>query len=280
VRRLAPVFPLALLLAGAVALGGGPTSTRQQQVGLLAVGDFGVGGSRQRTLGDAMRRFEARNPADTVVTLGDNDYTASPTAFRANWAAAFDWLEAAGVSVAGTLGNHDVAVQRGRYEFQTLGMPGPFYRRRVGDVELFVLDSNAPTWDQTRWLHRALAASKARWKIAVLHHPPFSCGAYHGHPLVGKRWVPLFERYRVRLVLSGHDHNYQRFAARRGVTYVVHGGGSGYFYPLSACPRGYPSRPRARPEKGFLYIVARADRLDGYALNMAGRRTDSFTLRP
>jgi tartrate-resistant acid phosphatase type 5 len=280
VRRLTPVFPLTILLACAVALGGGPSETRQQQVGVLAVGDFGVGGSRQKKLGAAMRRFEVLNPADTLVTLGDNDYTASPAAFRANWAEAFDWLEASGVSVAGTLGNHDVAVQRGRYEFPTLGMPAPFYRRRVGDVELFLLDSNAPTWDQTRWLDRALAASTARWKIAVFHHPPYTCGAYRGHVLVGQRWVPLFERYRVRLVLSGHDHNYQRFRTRRGVTYVVHGGGSGYFYPLRPCPRTYPIRLRKATEQGFLYVVARADRLDGYAVNMAGRRTDAFTLRP
>jgi 3',5'-cyclic AMP phosphodiesterase CpdA len=271
---------LAILFTAAVAFGTGRAAQRQEPVGLLAVGDFGVGGSRQQALGGAIRRFEARNPADTLVTLGDNDYTASPAAFRANWAAAFDWLEAAGVSVAGTLGNHDVLVDRGRYEFQTLGMPGPFYRRRIGDVELFVLDSNAPTWNQTRWLHRALAGSTARWKIAVFHHPPFSCGAYGAHAVVGRRWVPLLERYRVRLVLSGHDHNYQRFAARRGVTYVVHGGGSGHFYRLSSCLRGYPRRVRARTEQGFLYVVARADRLDGYAVNLAGRRTDSFTMRP
>jgi 3',5'-cyclic AMP phosphodiesterase CpdA len=280
VRRLAPVLPLAILLAAAVAFGGGREAQRQEPVGLLAVGDFGVGGSRQQALGTALRRFEERNPADALVTLGDNDYTASPARFRANWAAAFDWLEAAGVSVAGTLGNHDVEVQRGRYQFQTLGMPGPYYRRRVGDVELFMLDSNAPTWRQTRWLDRSLSGSTARWKITVFHHPAFTCGAYRAHALVLQRWVPLFERYGVRLVLSGHDHNYQRFRARRGVTYVVHGGGSGYFYRLSACPRSYPRRVRARPEQGFLYVVVRADRLDGYAVNMAGRRTDSFTLRP
>jgi hypothetical protein len=171
-------------------------------------------------------------------------------------------------------------VQRGGYQFPTLGMPGPYYRRRIGDVELFLLDSNAPSWNQTRWLQRALAGSTVRWKIAVFHHPAFTCGAYRAHLVVGRRWVHLFERYRVRLVLSGHDHNYQRFAARRGVTYVVHGGGSGYFYELSSCPRGYPSRLRKRKEQGFLYLVARADRLDGYAVNMAGRRTDAFTLRP
>lgn len=227
-----------------------------------------------------MRRFEALNPADTLVTLGDNDYTASPAKFRANWADAFGWLEVAGVSVAGTLGNHDVEVQHGRYEFQALGMPAPFYTRRVGDVELFLLDSNAPTWRQTRWLRAALAASTARWKIAAFHHPPYTCGAYRADLLIAQRWVPLFERYRVRLVLSGHDHNYQRFAPRRGVTYVVHGGGSGYVYPLRRCPRSYPIRVGKRTGQGFLYVVAQSDRLDGYAVTMAGRRIDSFTLRP
>jgi hypothetical protein len=280
VRRLAPALPLAVLLAAAVAFGGGPAAARQEPVGLLAIGDFGVGGSRQQALGTALRRFEARNPADVLVTLGDNDYTSSPARFRANWTAAFDWLEGAGVSVAGTLGNHDVEVDRGRYQFETLGMPGPFYRRRVGDVELFLLDSNAPTWRQTRWLDRALAGSTARWKIAAFHHPAFTCGAYRGSAVIASRWVRRFERYRVHLVLTAHDHNYQRFLARRGVTYVVHGGGSGYLYRLSACPRGYPRRVRARPEHGFLYVVARPDRLDGYAVNMAGRRTDSFTIRP
>lgn len=272
------VFPIALVLAVAVSLGG-TRGGGQEPVALLAIGDFGVGGSRQRELGEAIRRFEARSPANALVTLGDNDYTKSPAAFRANWAASFGWLEAAGVSVAGSLGNHDVLVERGRYQFGPLGMPGPYYRRRFGDVELVVLDSNAPTWRQTRWLAGTLAASEAPWKIAVFHHPAFACGAYRSHALVVSRWVPLLERYRVRLVLSGHDHNYQRFAARRGVTYVVHGGGSGYFYPIARCPRGYPRRVRARTERGFLYLVARGDRLDGFAVNVAGRRTDAFTLR-
>ncbi len=271
--------PVALLLALALGLGGG-RAQEPEQVALLAVGDFGVGGSRQQSLGNVIRRFEARNSADVLVTLGDNDYTASPAAFRANWAASFGWLRAAGVSVAGSLGNHDVAVQRGRYEFPPLGMPGPFYRRRVGDVELFVLDSNAPSSRQTAWLARALAASDAPWKIAVLHHPPYTCGKYRSEGVVVRRWVPLFERYGVQLVLSGHDHNYQRFAPRRGVTYVVHGGGSGYFYGLApSCPRGYPRRMRARRVWGFLYVVVRGERLDGYAVNMSGRRWDSFTLR-
>jgi hypothetical protein len=96
---------------------------------------------------------------------------------------------------------------------------------------------------------------------------------------VVSRWVPLFEQYGVQLVLSGHDHNYQRFAPRNGVTYVVHGGGGAGLYSLRRCPSSYPARVRARFEHGFLYISASAARLDGSAVDMRGRVTDRFTLR-
>ena len=247
---------------------------------LLAVGDYGVGGRAQRNLGAAMQRFEARSSADLLVTLGDNDYTQSAIAFDANWTASFGWAEAAGLVVAGALGNHDVRLERGRYQFDALGMTAPYYRRRAGDVELFVLDSNAVSAAQTRWLARALSASTATWKVAVLHHPPFTCGAYRSHPMVVRRWVPLFERHGVQLVLSGHDHNYQRFVPRRGVAYVVHGGGVGSYYPVEPCPRGYPRRIRARREHGWLYVTFTHAGAVGWTVSVSGRRTDRFTVLP
>jgi 3',5'-cyclic AMP phosphodiesterase CpdA len=176
------------------------------------------------------------------------------------------------------LGNHDVRADSGRYEFGPLGMPGRYYRRTLGPVELYLLDSNDVDTGQTEWLRRTLARSRARWRIAVFHHPAFTCGAYISHPEVVARWVPLFERYRVQLVLSGHDHNYQRFAPRRGVRYIVHGGGSYNLYPLKACPAGYPRRLRARLEHGFLHFVIKTNRIDGYAVTSTGRRSDHFVV--
>jgi 3',5'-cyclic AMP phosphodiesterase CpdA len=271
---LVPGLLVALLLP--TAGGAGPAPAKPVRV--IAIGDFGVGGSAQRSFGAAVRRFEAKNPADWLVTLGDNDYTESPDAFRENWEASFGWLSGAGVRVAGVLGNHDVRVERGRYEYDELGMPNRYYRRAVGPVELYLLDSNSVDSAQTAWLRRSLARSRARWRIAVFHHPAFTCGSYLSNPAVVARWVPLFERYRVRIVLSGHDHNYQRFAPRRGVRYLVHGAGRPTHYDLRRCPAGYPRRVVGRKEQGFLYLVMRAGRLDGYAVDMAGRRTDHFAL--
>ena len=248
--------------------------------GLLAIGDFGVGGTRQRALGEAMRSFETRNAADVLVTLGDNDYTESPAGFRQNWIDSFGWLRAAGVAVAGSLGNHDVRVQQGRYQFGLLGMPGPTYRRKVGLVELFVLNSNNVNLAQRRWLDRALRTSTAPWKVAAFHHPAWTCGGYLSHTAVVRSWVPVLERRGVQLVLSGHDHNYQRFVPRRGITYVVHGGGGASSYPVRACPRGYPRRVRARREHGWLYLRFTEQRAVGWTVHVSGRRTDRFTILP
>jgi tartrate-resistant acid phosphatase type 5 len=269
-----------LLLGLVLCVPAGGEASDERSVRLIAVGDFGVGGETQRRFGAAVRAFEARNPADLLVALGDNDYTEDPSAFDANWEASFGWTRAAGLTVSGVLGNHDVRVEGGRYQFEQLQMPRRYFRRAVGPIELYLLDSNNVDAAQTTWLRRTLARSRAHWRIAVAHHPAFSCGKYTSHPAIVRRWVPLFERYRVRLVVAAHDHNYQRFAPRRGVRYVLHGGGSPTkLYALNACPRGYPRRLRARVEHGFLYLVAQSGRLDGYAVTPGGRRTDHFTIR-
>jgi 3',5'-cyclic AMP phosphodiesterase CpdA len=58
----------------------------------------------------------------------------------------------------------------------------------------------------------------------MVHHPPFSAGYQGSNGDVRRAFVPLFERYGVQLVLSGHDHDYQRSQPVNGVTYVVTGG--------------------------------------------------------
>jgi hypothetical protein len=249
------------------------------QTGIVAVGDFGVGGERQRLTGAAVQRFAAGpRQVDALVTLGDNDYTERPAAFTANWLGSFGWAAADGLLVAGTLGNHDVRVRGGRYEFPLLGMPGRYYRRRVGDIGLFLVDSNRLGRVQLHWLETVLASSDARWKVVAMHHPAFSCGGYLGDPRVRSLLVPVFERTGVDLVLAAHDHNYQRFAERNGVTYVVHGGGGARLYPLRRCPASFPVRTKARKAHGWLYLQADAGSLRVRAIGRWGGVHDDFQL--
>jgi hypothetical protein len=250
------------------------------ETGILATGDFGVGGATEQELGATMKRFASRHPTDLLLTLGDNDYTESPTAFHQNWVAAFGWLGSAGVGVAGTLGNHDVRVDGGRYEYDELDMARARYRRTVGNVQLFILNSNRVNARQTEWLKTVLPASTAIWKIAVFHHPAWTCGEYRSNAAVVQRWVPLFEQYGVQLVLNGHDHNYQRFGPRRGVTYIVHGGGGSHLYSIQRCPASYPTRHFARASHGFLFLRATETALRVSAVNRRRNVIDSVVINP
>lgn len=86
---------------------------------------------------------------------------------------------------------------------------------------------------QYAWLENDLAASSARWKIVMLHYPPYSSGLHSaeaGVVKVRKLLAPMFERYGVDLVISGHDHDYERSVVN-GVTYIVSGGGGAPLYP-------------------------------------------------
>ena len=65
----------------------------------------------------------------------------------------------------------------------------------------------------------------ARWRIPFSHHPPFSAGPKHGPtPGMVERLVPQFERAGTRVVLSGHEHNFQHSSVS-GIDYVVSGAG-------------------------------------------------------
>ena len=79
--------------------------------------------------------------------------------------------------------------------------------------------------EQFVWLERALAASKADWKIVVGHHPVFS-GGMHGASWGLIRYLkPMLEEHGVRVYLNGHDHDLQHIAVD-GVHYLTCGAGA------------------------------------------------------
>ena len=199
---------------------------------------------------EAIRRRGSRR--NMVVFLGDNDYTESParsarTGVRPSAGPLGRGSRSPACSATTTTTWTAAGTSSACSE-----CPGRTTRASSATPNSFLLDSNE---GGQRADHLARAASsrsrRAIWKIAAL--PPSAVqGAVDIPERRGtstERWVPLFERYGVQLVLSGHDHNYQRFVARNGVAYVVHGGGAASLYPLSRCPAAYPpgcARRRAR----------------------------------
>jgi tartrate-resistant acid phosphatase type 5 len=115
--------------------------------------------------------------------------------------------------------------------------PGLFYRFRHGaDVEFVCIDSSHASPDEhvdrffqdpkhLRWLEETFARPAPRWRIPFSHHPAYCAGPEHGNDgQILDVLVPLFARGGVRIVLAGHEHNFQLSRAG-GCTYVVSGAG-------------------------------------------------------
>lgn len=100
-------------------------------------------------------------------------------------------------------------------------------------------DANSP---QGRWLRADLLAnSGARCTLAYWHHPRFSSGLHGNNPKTEPLWRALFNAG-AEVVLSGHDHNYERFAPQtpagerhdmRGMRQFVVGTGGESVYPVT-----------------------------------------------
>ena len=71
-----------------------------------------------------------------------------------------------------------------------------------------------------------MSKSDARWKIAVFHRPIYTSGRYSLWALWTRSSLePAFVSHQVRVVLSGHEHFYERTRPQRGVTYFISGAG-------------------------------------------------------
>lgn len=107
-----------------------------------------------------------------------------------------------------------------------------------GSVRFVGLDTSLPFSagsPQYEWLLQEFASpahDDATWCVIILHEPPFTATMGHGDNLaVQEHLVPLFERYGVGAVFSGHSHAYERYT-HQGICYIVTGGGGGPLYSL------------------------------------------------
>jgi 3',5'-cyclic AMP phosphodiesterase CpdA len=94
------------------------------------------------------------------------------------------------------------------------------------DVRFFALDSTYLSPEHLAWLEQELRSSNEEWKIPYFHHPLYSSGGRHGSDLgVRKTLEPLFIKHGVSVVLTGHDHVYERTKPQNGIVYFVVGSG-------------------------------------------------------
>ena len=190
------------------------------------LGDFGTGSKQQYELAGQMAKLHSRFKYDTVILVGDNLYGSErPQDFKNKFEIPYKPLLEAGVKFYASLGNHDSREQR---YYELFNMQGKLYYtfNPKADIRFFVFESTYPVPEQIQWLESELKASSSNWKIAYFHHPLYSSGDRHGSDLRLREVLePLFLKYNVSVVFTGHDHFYERVKPQKGITYFVVGSG-------------------------------------------------------
>jgi calcineurin-like phosphoesterase family protein len=190
------------------------------------LGDFGTGDRTQYQLAEQMIKLHGRFKYDLVVLVGDNLYGSErPQDFRSKFEIPYKPLLDAGVKFYAALGNHDAREQR---FYKHFNMGGRLYYTfsPKPSIRFFAFESTYPEPEQIQWLEKELGSSNDAWKIVFFHHPLYSSGDRHGSDFRLREVLePLFVKHNVSVVLTGHDHFYERVKPQKGITYFVVGAG-------------------------------------------------------
>jgi uncharacterized protein (TIGR03437 family) len=222
----------------------------------LVFGDSGTGNDQQAAVARAMI---ARENPSLVLHTGDlSQESGTLEQLDVNYLGVYATMMARAPFFPSP-GNHDYYTDRGTPCFSLHAAPpsnvpvqdtGRYYSFDWGNVHFVSLNSNLLDEPDAadrmlHWLEQDLQKQKAFWKIVYFHHLPYPTGHHVDDPyshIVRERVVPIVEKYGVQLVLSGHEHSYQRTLAlkngkpasdSRGTVYVVTGGGGGVLHRIN-----------------------------------------------
>jgi predicted MPP superfamily phosphohydrolase len=274
VRRLIALACLLFVVGGRLARTQvAALPARADSVKFAVIGDSGSGDSPQYEIGARMAEARTSFPFDLVIMVGDNLYgRQDPQDFVTKFERPYAALLGAGVAFYASLGNHDRPTNR---SYNRFNMGGERYYTYVKkNVRFFALDSNQMDPRQLAWIDTALKESSDDWKICYFHHPLYSDGGRHGSEVeLRVALEPLFVKYGVNVVFSGHDHIYERIKPQKGITYFVNGSSGelrkGDVHP-TAMTAAYFDQDQA-----FSLVEITGDELFFQARSRTGRTIDS-----
>jgi hypothetical protein len=189
---------------------------------LVGAGDIAVCGTTADTrTGDRVEAVLAADPAAIAFTLGDNAYGSGSRrefseCYHPTWGSFRSRTRPA-------VGNHEYKTTdaAGYFDYfgSTAGDPAKgWYSYDIGAWHVVVLNSNCSeiggcgaSSPQGRWLRANLANHPDDHVLAYWHHPRYTSGV-HGNAASMQAFWEILYRAGAELVLSGHDHDYERFA--------------------------------------------------------------------
>jgi acid phosphatase type 7 len=216
----------------------------------------------------------------TVFTLGDNAY---PKGSEQNFRDCYDPTWGRHKSrTRPAPGNHDYetagAAPYFNYFGPNAGPPGVgYYSFELGSWLVLSLNSNVGIPAQVTWMKNLLSRSKARCTIAYWHHPLYSSGPNSKMAGIREWWQVLYDAG-AEIVLSAHDHLYERFAPQddlghldpeRGIRGFVVGTGGGQLY---ATNDRTPNSEVLISSHGVLKLTLASDRYEWEFIPVSGQR--------
>lgn len=198
-----------------------------KSVRLAAVGDIAASDDADAAVADLVASFDPR----AVLLLGDVAY---PSGRSKDFAAYFtpDWQRFSNRWLP-VPGNHEYRTRNAAGYRAYFGESGALYwSRRVGKWLVIGLDSEKPgSSAQIKWLKATLRANDGVPTVVAWHRPRYSSGQHGDQPDIASMWKAASSDPDVRLVLNGHDHNYERMSVpvpgRAPLTVMVVGTGGG-----------------------------------------------------
>ena len=223
----------------------GVTPSRAEHIIVGCIGDFGRSGRFEANVALLVKSWQP----DLIITLGDNNYrngtaeTIDQNIGQFYHDFIFPYQGAYGAGAVSnrffpSLGNHDWVAPDAQPYLDYFKLPGNerYYTFTFGPIQFFCVDSDAKEPDgispdsvQGQWLKKELADSLSPWHVVYFHHAPYSSGLLHGSQTVESdslRWP--FKSWGAHVVLTGHDHVYERLRTG-GLTYFVNGLGGDSF---------------------------------------------------
>jgi alkaline phosphatase len=244
----------------------------------------------------------AANVPTVVFTLGDHAYPMATDrqlrrCYTPSWG---DPKKGIMKVVRPAIGNHDWQASRGapyyRYFGSKAGEAGKgYYSYDIGDWHVVVLNSElaaegrrSEITEQEAWLQRDLQDKSKKCTVAYFHRPLFSSAYRQGAPEMRPIWEILYAN-NVDLVLSGHDHHYERFLPQnpagvvdsvRGIEQILVGTGGATLrgfksrFGFSAPPPSGNSAQRIQGHFGVLKLTLGKDEYQSAFLDVDGRVWD------
>jgi 3',5'-cyclic AMP phosphodiesterase CpdA len=247
--------------------------------------------------------FREAPRAAFTLHAGDLINRAQRDAEWGEWFGAPAWVNGT-IPVVPAAGNHEyfkettdgprLLSRHWRTQF-TLPMHGPAgleetcYFFDYQGARIVVLNSNERQAEQVAWLCEVLNRDPQRWTILTFHHPIFSPAPDRDNAKLRDLWKPVFDEFKVDLVLTGHDHSYARSGVV-GTQNVPVGFGQVYepaigtVYVVSVSgPKMYAATAKwavrsAEDTQLFQVITIDGDELRYEARTATNRIYDTFTL--